>query len=162
MRLGLAIAAVLMAPATAQAQDISRVTRGPIAASEAYTEMKLASADGRRAVFQSEEDLLGEGRPGAAVLAAVRGVGRRVADRVQQQRALDGRQDVFTAPAPAVIQPQLGGAQQQEDGAAETSPAVRLRLRARPRALRLVRGVTGSYAPVAACRSRSSDPPSCG
>lgn len=38
MRLGLAIAAALIAPASAQAQDISRVTRGPVGASEAYTE----------------------------------------------------------------------------------------------------------------------------
>jgi hypothetical protein len=61
---GVVLAAALCVPATAEAQDLelSRVTRGPgTGQSERYTEMKLASADGTRAVFESEEDILGEG-----------------------------------------------------------------------------------------------------
>ena len=62
--LALALAAALWVPAAAVAQDlgISRVTRGPgVAAQERATHMILSSADGRRAVFTSEEDILGEG-----------------------------------------------------------------------------------------------------
>ena len=60
--LGLAVTAALCTPATAAAQDLSRVTRGPVdAPAEAFTEMALSSADGRRAVFVSSEDTLGEG-----------------------------------------------------------------------------------------------------
>ena len=56
-------AVALIAPASAQAQDleISRVTRGPgPTVGEGATHMVLSSADGRRAVFTSVENLLGD------------------------------------------------------------------------------------------------------
>jgi hypothetical protein len=80
--LGLAVIAALCTPPAAHAQDLVRVTRGPgIAPNERYTEMKLTSADGLRAVFESEEDILGEGfDPGFNLYERVGDTTRRIAN----------------------------------------------------------------------------------